>query len=119
MGLHNAFGRKGEQIAADFLKKKGYQILKQNYRFDKAEVDIIAKMNNFLVIVEVKTRTSEFLEDLSQTINPGKIKRLTKAANHYVLENDLDIEVRFDVMVIRKNERGFKVKHIEDAFHFF
>ena len=119
MGQHHAFGHKGEQIAADFLKQNGYQILKQNYRYDRAEVDIIAKMDNTLVIVEVKSRTSDFLEDISQTINSGKVKRLTKAANHYVVENDLDLEVRFDVVVIRKTSNDYEVEHLENAFHFF
>ena len=119
MGGHHAFGHKGEQIAADFLKDKGYQILKQNYRFDKAEVDIFAEKDQTLVVVEVKSRTSSFLEDISQTINRGKIKRLTKAANQFIEENNIDFEVRFDVIVILKKQNGFEVEHLENAFHFF
>ena len=119
MGEHHAFGYKGEQIAVDFLRQKGYQILKQNYRFDKAEVDIIAEKDETLIVVEVKSRTSSFLEDISQTINPGKIKRLTKATNQFIVENNIDLEVWFDVVVILKKQDGFKVEHIENAFHFF
>ena len=119
MGEHHAFGHKGEQIAADFLKHKGYQILEQNYRFDKAEVDILAKKDETLVVVEVKSRTSSFLEDISQTINSGKIKRLAKVANQFIEESNLDLEVRFDVIVILKKQDDFEVEHLENAFHFF
>ena len=119
MGQHNVFGHEGEQIATDFLIKKGYQILKRNYRYDRAEIDILAQKEDILAIVEVKSRTSDFLEDISQTINPSKIKRLVKAANQYVVENDLDVEVRFDTVLIIKNKKQLEVEHLEDAFHHF
>ncbi|MEM9077604.1 MAG: YraN family protein [Bacteroidota bacterium] len=119
MGQHNAFGHEGEQIAKDFLIEKGYKILKQNYRYDKAEIDILAQINDILVVVEVKSRTTDFLEDISQSINPSKIKRLVKAADHFVVEHDLDVEVRFDVIIILKKQQDHEVKHLENAFFHF
>ncbi|PRX57304.1 YraN family protein [Flagellimonas meridianipacifica] len=119
MGQHNAFGHQGERIAANFLKEKGYQILEQNYRYDRAEVDILAQKEGTLVVVEVKSRTSDFLEDISQVINQGKIKRLVKAADHYIQENNLDVEVRFDVIIVKGGSKGFEVEHLESAFHYF
>ncbi|MEM9362423.1 MAG: YraN family protein [Bacteroidota bacterium] len=119
MGQHNAFGHEGEQIAKDFLIEKGYRILKQNYRYDKAEIDILAQIVDILVVVEVKSRTFDFLEDISQTVNPRKIKRLVKAADRFVVENDLDVEVRFDVITVLKKRGDFEVKHLENAFHYF
>jgi len=57
MAQHNELGKKGEQIAVDYLVKNNYDIIERNYRFDKAEVDIIAKKNQILAIIEVKTRS--------------------------------------------------------------
>ncbi|WP_420603140.1 YraN family protein [Flagellimonas sp.] len=119
MGKHNEFGKQGEQIAVDFLRKAGYKICLRNYRYLKAEIDIIAKMGETLAIVEVKTRTSDFLEDMESVINPKKIKLLTLAADQYVQEHDLDIDVRFDVIIVIKRREGFEVEHLENAFYHF
>lgn len=119
MGNHNEFGKLGEQKAVDFLLEKDYEILLRNYRYLKAEVDIIAKKEEELIIIEVKSRTSGFFEDISDTITPKKIRLLTMAADHYIQENDLEVEVRFDIItVIRKGER-FEVEHLENAFYHF
>ncbi len=119
MAEHNAFGWEGEQIAKDFLIKKGYRILKQNYRFDRAEIDIIAQKENIVCIVEVKSRKSGFLGSIEDSIGKGKIKRLVKAADYFVQQNELDLEVRFDVITVFKSEKGHVIDHIEDAFNIF
>lgn len=119
MGKHNEFGKQGEQIAADFLLKKGYKILHKNYRHQKAEVDIIAQKGQFLCIVEVKTRTGDFLEEITETINQKKINLLLLAADHYVQEHDLDLEVRFDIILILKKNLKFEVEHVKNAFYHF
>ena len=119
MGQHNVFGREGEQIAKDFLIEKGYSILKQNYRYDRAEIDILAQIDDILVVVEVKSRTFDFLEDVSQSVDPRKIQRLVKAADHFVTVHDLDVEVRFDLIIILKKQKGVEIKHLENAFHHF
>ena len=119
MGDHNTFGKLGEQKAIDFLKASGYQIVRQNYRYLKAEIDIIARQGDTLVIVEVKSRTSGFLEDISNTINPKKIKLLTMAANHFVEEMEADVEVRFDIITVIKYADRFDIEHIENAFYHF
>ncbi|GLU42931.1 YraN family protein [Allomuricauda sp. NBRC 101325] len=119
MGNHNNFGKLGEKIAKDHLLASGYEICVQNYRFQKAEVDIIARKDDVLVIVEVKSRNKGFLEDISEVIHPKKVKLLTLAANHFVEENDLDVEVRFDVITVVKNRENFEIEHFESAFYFF
>jgi len=119
MGKHNEFGKLGEQLAVDFLLKKGYAIQKRNYRFLKGEIDIIAMKEEVLAIVEVKSRSNEFLEDISDTVNPKKIKLLIEAADNYVLEEDLDVDVRFDIITILKKGSEFEIEHIEDAFFHF
>ena len=119
MGKHNEFGRLGEQIAADFLVENGYELCARNYRYLNAEVDIIAKKDGVLSIVEVKSRNSGFVEDISDAINKKKIKLLIQAADHFVLENDLDIEVRFDVITVIKKQGKLTVEHLENAFYHF
>ncbi|MAU15032.1 MAG: endonuclease [Muricauda sp.] len=119
MGNHNQFGELGEQKAVAFLRGKGYTILERNYRYLKAEVDIIAQKEDLLAIVEVKSRNTGFLEGISDAISPKKIKLLTMAANHYVEEMDSDVEVRFDVITVIKKGHKFEIEHFENAFYHF
>ncbi|MBU2948602.1 YraN family protein [Zobellia uliginosa] len=119
MGKHNEFGKEGEKLAADFLIKKGYDILYKNYRYLKAEIDIIAQNGDMLVIVEVRARSNDQIIPIAETITPKKIKLLVSAADHYITDNDLDLEVRFDVITILKNSKIFKIEHLESAFYHF
>lgn len=119
MALHNEFGKKGEQLAVDFLIKNGYVIKYRNYRYLKAEIDIIAQKDNFLVIVEVKSRSTEFLNHIAETVTPKKIKLLVMAADHYVIDNDLDIEIRFDIITILMKNAVPYLEHIKSAFYHF
>ncbi|NIJ43812.1 putative endonuclease [Wenyingzhuangia heitensis] len=116
MAQHNDLGNLGEQLAKDFLLKNSYTILETNWRYLKAEVDIIAKKENTLAIVEVKTRTTDFFGSPEEFITKGKIKLLIMAANAYVEQKNLDTEVRFDVIAIVKNNKKTELNHIEEAF---
>ena len=119
MAQHNEFGKKGEQMAAALLSENGYTILEKNYRFKKAEIDIIALKENILAVVEVKSRSSDVVINPKDAITAKKIKLLTLAANEYVIANDLDVEVRFDIISILKEKENYKTEHIEDAFYHF
>ena len=119
MAQHNELGKKGEQLAVEFLIKNGYEILQRNYRFDKAEVDIIAQKGDILAIVEVKTRSSIDFGNPQDFVKPKQIKNLVKAVDEYVTENDLDVEVRFDIIAIVKREKAFDIEHLENAFYHF
>lgn len=119
MAQHNELGTKGEQLAIDFLLKNGYQILEKNYRYLKAEVDIIALKNNILVAVEVKTRSTAFFGNPQDFVNPKKIKLLVSAIDHYVEKRDLDVEVRFDIIAIINEKNATTIEHLEDAFLHF
>jgi len=119
MAHHNELGKLGEQIAANYLLKKGYKILERNFYYDKAEIDIIAKNTETLVIVEVKTRNSSFFGDPQDFVKRAKIKLLVKAANEYIVSNKLDIETRFDIIAILKNNKEETVEHIKNAFYHF
>lgn len=119
MGKHNEFGKEGEQIAVDFLIKKGYKIKYRNYRYLKAEIDIIAQINNTLAIVEVRSRSSSFFENIAETITKKKISLLVLGADYYVTEQNLDVEVRFDVITILRNKKVLEIEHLESAFYHF
>ncbi|MFD2100558.1 YraN family protein [Flagellimonas iocasae] len=119
MGKHNEFGKQGEQLAVEFLVGEGYQICTRNYRFAKAEIDIIARHGETLAVIEVKSRNMGFLEDMTATINPKKQRLLIQAADQYVQEMDLDVEVRFDVITVIKKGANFEIDHLKNAFYFF
>lgn len=119
MAEHNELGKLGEELAVDFLIEKGYEILETNWRFQKAEVDIIAQKENILAVVEVKTRSSLDFGLPQEFVKPKKIQLLVKAINEYVTQNDLDVEVRFDIVAIHKEKSEFVIEHIEDAFYYF
>lgn len=119
MAKHNELGKKGEQLAVDFLLENGYEIIERNYRFDKAEVDIIAQKEDTLAIVEVKTRSTVDFGNPQDFVKPKQIQRLVKAVDQYVNVNDLDVEVRFDIIALVKENKGFKIEHLENAFYHF
>ncbi len=119
MAIHNELGEKGEELAVEFLQKKGYKILERNWRFKKAEVDIITIKNNVLAVVEVKTRSSNYFGNPQDFVNPKKIKLFVEAIIEYLTSKNLDVEVRFDIIAILKNKTTFDIEHLEDAFLHF
>ena len=119
MADHNELGKKGEQLAINHLLEQGYIVLEKNWRFQKAEVDIIAQKENTIVAVEVKTRTSDYFGNPQDFVNPKKIKLLVIAMNEYVISKDLDVEIRFDIIGIILSNKGIKLEHIKDAFLYF
>ena len=129
MAAHNDLGKLGEELAVDFLEKAGYEILETNWTFQKAEIDIIAKKDTFLAVVEVKTRSSLLFGLPQDFVNSKKIQLLIKAIDAYVNSKELDLEVRFDIIAIntdgKKSSEGenekksFVIEHLIDAFYHF
>lgn len=119
MAQHNELGKKGEQLAISFLLKNGYTILDKNWRFQKAEVDIIARKDETLAVVEVKTRSSIDFGNPQDFVNPKKIKLLVSAIDEYVISKDLEVNVRFDIIAIVSEKGNFTIEHLEDAFYHF
>lgn len=118
MAIHNDIGKEGEKIAKKYLEKKGYVVVATNWRnrFSKSEIDIIAKINNTLVIVEVKTRSSNNLENPEDAVNRKKQQLLIKVADLYAQENNVQEEIRFDVVSLLFFGKEWKINHIENAF---
>lgn len=119
MAQHNQLGNKGEQLAVDFLIDKGYKILERNFRYQKAEIDIIAQKADVICAVEVKTRSTSSFGNPQDFVKPKQIQQLVKALDFYIINNDLDVEVRFDIIAIVQNKSGTKIEHLEDAFLHF
>ena len=119
MAKHNEFGNKGEQLAVDYLNNNGYKVVHRNYRYLKAEIDIIAKKGDILAIVEVKSRSSDYIQSIADTVTAKKIKLLVMAADHYINSKDLDVEARFDIITIHRNGTIFNIEHLENAFYHF
>ena len=116
MTHHNKLGKDGELIALMFLQKEGFSILKTNWRFQKAEVDIIAQDNNFLVFVEVKTRGSSKFGKPEDAIDKKKICLYRDAVEGYLEQYPTESEIRFDVVSIIIEKDETKIKYIANAF---
>jgi putative endonuclease len=112
-------GKKGEQMATEFLQEKGYTILEKNWNFKQYELDIIAQKDDTLIVAEVKTRTGNFFGEPEEWVTKTKQKNLIKGAEAYIESNNLDVEVRFDIISIVLSPKGGepKIHHIEDAFY--
>ena len=121
MAQHNDLGKEGEEMAVAYLLKNRYEILIQNYTFQKGEIDIIARIGNTVVIVEVKTRSTPDFGDPQDFLKRGQIQRLVTTANQFMetYSPDEDLEVRFDIFAIIKNKAGTQVEHLVDAFYHF
>lgn len=117
MAKHNELGKKGELIACQFLKEKGFEILETNFRLEKDEIDIIAKDGNNLVFAEVKTRSTDYFGEPEIAVGAKKEEFLIRAAENYLIINNLDIEIRFDIISIIINPKQTKIRHIIDAFY--
>jgi putative endonuclease len=117
MAEHNEKGNFGENLAAAYLIKNGYQIHERNFVFERAEIDIIAEKENTLVIVEVKTRASELFETATELVSSRQAKQIISATEGYIHLKKIDLETRFDVIAIILDERPPKIEHIKDAFY--
>ena len=115
MAKHNDLGTKGEQKAVFFLQKNGFIILETNWRYKKNEIDIIARKDEFVVVVEVKTRSTDYLDDIINVVSNKQKRFLVESINSYIEEKDINMEVRFDIVFIV----GDKIEHIENAFNPF
>ncbi len=110
-------GQKGEDLAAGHLAGKGYKILQRNWKSGKLELDIIAENRDFIVFVEVKTRSDDFRDDPRNAVNREKQRSMIFAANAYIQRNYIDKESRFDIITVVRKGDSHEIEHIEDAFY--
>lgn len=114
---HNLdFGKRGEEIACEFLRKKNFVILEQNFRSGRGEIDLIAKQNETIIFIEVKTRSSEKFGYPEESVNESKKAKLKETAINYLEQRSLQNEIRFDIISITITKDKTDIYHIEDAF---
>ena len=116
MAKHNKLGKEGELIAFMFLQKENFRILKTNWRYQKAEVDIIAQKDDFLVFIEVKTRGSKKFGKPEEAIDKKKVALYKDAAEGYLEQYPSEVEIRFDVISIVIAKDGTQIEYFPDAF---
>ena len=116
MAAHNELGKWGEEIAAAYLQEKGYVILERDWKSGHHDLDIIAKEDNTLVVVEVKTRRNRLFGDPEEAIDYKKRRSLLSAINHYVKVHHTCRSVRFDVIsVVGMIGTTPEIDHIKDV----
>jgi len=117
MAEHNEIGIAGEAKARQYLMEEGYLILETNWRWHRNELDIIAQKDQTLVVVEVKSRTEDFLLAPEDAIDDRKIRRIVTAADAYMQMHSIENPVRFDIIsVVFLHDGGAKIDHLIDAF---
>lgn len=113
-------GRWGEQIAAEYLKKKKYRIVGLNYSARIGEIDLIATTREYIVFAEVKLRKSSEYGEAREYVTYSKQQKLIKTASLYLAKNPTPLQPRFDVIEIYAPEgektKNPRIVHIENAF---
>lgn len=117
MAEHNQTGKDGEAAAVEYLRDKGYQILHVNWRKGRYELDIVAKTDEELVVVEVKTRSGIPLETPECAVDSTKMNHIIFAADLYIKIFDIEWPVRFDIISVTGYSPNYIIDHIEDAFY--
>ena len=108
-------GRKGEGLASKYLRKNGFRIIEANFSCHLGEIDLIAREKSELVFIEVRSLKSTIFDPLD-SITARKQAKLKKLAEFYTAKNDLEIDIRFDVIGINFTDNGHKITHIKNAF---
>ena len=110
----------GEEVAVRYLLEKGFRILQRNFRADRGEIDIIAREDDCVVFVEVKTGSTHKYGPPEDKITSAKQRQLYKIANHFIQQNpDLDTDFRFDAVIVDGSPEQYIIRHYPNAFYFF
>ncbi len=116
MSEHNDVGREGEALAANFLQQKGYEIVDRNWRYGPKEIDIVARDGDTMVFVEVKTRSTLAFELPQEAVTKKKMKNLVEAADAYLIQRNIDLESRFDIVAVLNGNPPKVIEHLEGAW---
>jgi putative endonuclease len=117
MAESHSLGREGEDLAVNHLKSKGYRILHRNWVSGRREIDIVAENNEYILFVEVKTRTGDYHLHPRDAVTNEKQRSLIFAADNYIRRYNIEKESRFDVISIISRNDSFEIEHIENAFY--
>lgn len=112
-----SFGKKGEDLAVEFLERDGYRVLHRNFRYKKSEIDIICSREGLLIFVEVKSRSSKAFGQPETFVSKSQEQSILQAAEAYVLAENWQEDIRFDIIAIYKKEGVQEIEHFQDAFY--
>ncbi|MBP6239026.1 MAG: YraN family protein [Saprospiraceae bacterium] len=117
MARQQTIGNLGEEKATLFLQEIGYKILERNWRFSKAEIDIIAKDGEVLVFVEVKSKSYTFFGAPEESVSAYKENLIIDAAHQFMIKIGHDWEIRFDIIsIVFDKNKDASITHFKDAF---
>ncbi|MBP5347405.1 MAG: YraN family protein [Bacteroidaceae bacterium] len=116
MAKHNILGKRGEDLAAEYLEQHGYTIHDRDWHCGHKDLDLVVTKDDTIVFVEVKTRTSTEWGDPQDFVDDRKIRRIVNSADAYLRYYQIDMDVRFDIISIVMDQGELKVEHIEQAF---
>lgn len=116
MSEHNDTGREGEALAASFLLQKGYEIIDRNWRYGPKEIDIVARDGDTMVFVEVKTRSTLAFELPQEAVTKKKMKNLVEAADAYLIQHNIGLEGRFDIVAVLNGNPPKVIEHLEGVW---
>ena len=112
---HNkGVGTIGENHACAYLEKAGFKIIRRNYRYKRAEIDVIASSEGLLLFVEVKYRSTHQFGYPEDFVSSNQVKKILEAAEAFIEEFDWNKAIRFDIIAI---DSKMRIEHFEDAFH--
>jgi putative endonuclease len=112
-----ALGTRGEELAAGYLRRKGYIVRDRNWRSGRTEIDIVAENPEFIIFIEVKTRSADFAVHPSEAVNVPKQRTIINAASNYISRYHISKEARFDIITIVMGGNGPRIDHIENAYY--
>lgn len=115
MARHNELGKWGEEVARECLLSQGYAVCGENIRIGGVEIDFIATKDNVICFVEVKTRSTDFVDPV-EAIDHRKRTRMVRAADAYMRQYEIPLEPRFDIVIVIGAPESYTVEHIPDAF---
>lgn len=116
MGDHNDTGSKGEELAVDFLERQGYKVLSRNFRFRRFEIDIVARRDDWLLFIEVKTRSNVGYGEPEEFVHALQSGRILEAAEEYMLSINWQGHVRFDIISVVVGAHT-EIIHFKDAIN--
>lgn len=114
--INQAIGKKGEDLAADYLRKQGYRIIERNFRIRGGEIDIVATDNGILAYIEVKTRSNHAYGLPEESVGFHKLRFLERASKFYrARRRNLPIQERIDVVAVDLSEKEPQIRLIKNA----
>lgn len=116
MATHNELGKWGEDLAAEYLERKGYTIIERDWKSGRRDIDIIALDDDVVVFVEVKTRRNRLFGEPEESVDYHKLQNLQQAISHYVKFRNIRQDIRFDIIsVVGTIGSEPDIQHIRDV----